>query len=317
MPVVDAKALFAHAIKRDYALAAFNISSLDSLQAVLWAAEAEASPVIAQVLRLTEEYVRDVETYLDAVRLYAGRCKVPVLLQHDHCSSVGEAKLAIDRGFGAVMYDGSSLSFEENAANSAEVARYAHERGVWLEAELGSIPGMEDNCFTDRVEYTSPELARRFISETGCDSLAVSVGTAHGGVAGNEHLPLDFDRLEALVCACPGYPLVLHGAASMPDALREYVNLYGGSIAPVHICSEADIARACRSGVRKANMDVDNWLAYTGALRQFFSERPGEFFPTAYLEFARNAWENEVRHKLRKVVGSSGMATDFYGGTGK
>ena len=208
MPVVDAKALFAHAIKRDYALAAFNISSLDSLQAVLWAAEAEASPVIAQVLRLTEEYVRDVETYLDAVRLYAGRCKVPVLLQHDHCSSVEEAKLAIDRGFGAVMYDGSSLSFEENAANSAEVARYAHERGVWLEAELGSIPGMEDNCFTDRVEYTSPELARRFISETGCDSLAVSVGTAHGGVAGNEHLPLDFDRLEALLVEAAQIPSV-------------------------------------------------------------------------------------------------------------
>lgn len=314
MPIVAAKELYAHALKRDYALAAFNISSLDSLQAVLWAAEAEDSPVVVQILGLTERYARDFDTYFEAVKLYAGRCKTPVLLQHDHCSDVREAKSAIDRGFGAVMYDGSSLSFGENAENSAYLAGYAHERGAWLEAELGSIPGMEDSCFTDRVEYTSPELAERFIAETGCDSLAVSVGTAHGGVAGSGHLPLDFERLEALVRACPGYPFVLHGAASMPDALREYVNLYGGAIEPTHICSEADIAKACRSGVRKANMDVDNWLAYTGALRQFFAERPETYFPTAYLEFARNAWENEVRHKLRNVVRSSGMAADFSGG---
>lgn len=311
MPIVDAKSLYGHAAARNYALAAFNISSLDSLQAVLWAAQAEDSPVIVQILDLTEKYARDFETYFEMVKLYAGRCGVPVLLQHDHCPSLEEAKLAIDCGFGAVMYDGSALSFEENAENSAYLARYAHERGVWLEAELGSIPGMEDNCFTDKVEYTSPELARRFIAETGCDSLAISVGTAHGGVAGDEHLPFDFDRLEAIVRACPGYPFVLHGAASMPDALREYVNLYGGAIEPTHICSEADIARACKSGVRKANMDVDNWLAYTGALRQFFTEQPGTYFPTAYLEFARNAWENEVRHKLRNVVCSSGMASDY------
>ncbi len=308
MPICEAKTLFALAGANNCALAAFNISSLDSLQAVLWAAEAERSPVIVQVLGATERYVRDVETYLAAVRLYLENCRVPVLLQHDHCASVEEAKRAVDRGFGAVMFDGSALPWEENRRQTAEVAEYAHARGVWVEAELGSIPGMEDTVFSGHAEYTDPEKADRFIAETGCDSLAVSVGTAHGGVAGEEHLPFQFDRLERLCLRRPGYPFVLHGGASMPHSLLAYVNLYGGAVPSAHICSEADIARACRMGIRKVNMDVDNWLAYTGALRQFFSEQPECFFPTEYLEYSRNAWEQEVRHKLRTVVCSSGTA---------
>ena len=311
MPLIDARTLLADAVKNNYALAAFNISCIDSLNAVLWAAEAEISPVIVQVLRFTEEYVRDIDTYLDAVRLYIERCKVPVLLQHDHCASVEEAKRAADRGFGAVMYDGSALPYEENRKNTAEVVRYAHEKGVWVEAELGQIPGMEDQTFSDHAEYTYPELAVKFIEETGCDSLAVSVGTAHGGVPGEEYLPFDFERLQAIHTLKPEYPFVLHGAASMPHSLLAYVNLYGGNVPQTHICSETDIAAACKRGVRKVNMDVDNWLAYTGALREFFAEKPEKFFPTEYLARARDAWENEVRHKLRKVAGSSGMADHF------
>ena len=308
MPICGAGALFSGAVARNYALAAFNISSLDSLQAVLWAAEAERSPVIVQVIGATERYVRDVETYLRAVRLFLEKSSIPVLLQHDHCSSVEEARTAVDRGFGAIMFDGSALPFEENLARTAEVVTYAHRKNVWVEAELGSIPGMEDTVFSEHVEYTSPALADAFIRESGCDSLAVSVGTAHGGVPGNAHLPFQFERLEQLHQMRPDYPFVLHGGASMPDSLLAYVNLYGGSIPPTHICSEADIAAACRQGIRKVNMDVDNWLAYTGALRQYLEEKPERFFPTDYLEYARNAWENEVRHKLRNVVGSSGMA---------
>lgn len=308
MPICEAKSLFALAQANNCALAAFNISSLDSLQAILWAAEAECSPVIVQVIGAAERYVRDVDTYLAAVRLYLENCRVPVLLQHDHCASVEEAKRAVDRGFGAVMFDGSALPWEENRRLTAEVVNYAHASGVWVEAELGSIPGMEDTVFSDHVEYTDPELADRFIAETGCDSLAVSVGTAHGGVAGDEHLPFQFDRLAQLCQRRPGYPFVLHGGASMPHSLLAYVNLYGGAVPSAHICSEADIAEACRCGIRKVNMDVDSWLAYTGALRQFFAERADCFFPTEYLAFARNAWEQEVRHKLRRVVGSSETA---------
>lgn len=311
MAFIDARTLFADAVKHNYAVPAFNISTIDSLNAVLWAAEAENSPVIVQVLRQTEEYVRDVDTYLEAVRLYIGKCKVPVLLQHDHCASVEEAKCAIDRGFGSVMYDGSALPYDENRANTAEVVRYAHERGIWVEAELGQIPGMEDQTFSEHAEYTTPELAARFIDETGCDSLAVSVGTAHGGVPGENYLPFDFDRLKAIRALKPDYPFVLHGAASMPHSLLAFVNLYGGNVPETHICSEEDIATACTCGAHKVNMDVDNWLAFTGALRQFFEDKPDKFFPTEYLAHARNAWENEVRHKMRKVAGSSGAADNF------
>lgn len=311
MAFIDARTLFADAVKHNYAVPAFNISTVDSLNAVLWAAEAENSPVIVQVLRQTEEYVRDVDTYLEAVRLYISKCKVPVLLQHDHCSSVEEAKRAIDRGFGAVMYDGSALPYEENRANTADVVHYAHERGIWVEAELGQIPGMEDQTFSEHAEYTTPELAVRFIEETGCDSLAISVGTAHGGVPGENYLAFDFERLKAIHDLKPDYPFVLHGAASMPHSLLAFVNLYGGNVPQTHICSEEDIATACMSGAHKANMDVDNWLAFTGALRQFFEEKPDKFFPVEYLSHARNAWENEVRHKMRKVAGSSGAADNF------
>lgn len=308
MLIKDARILYDNSISNNYALPAFNICSLDSLQAILFAAEAEKSPLIVQVIHFTEKYVRDVDTYLEAVKLFIEKTTVPVLLQHDHCSSVEEAKRAIDRGFGAVMYDGSFLPYKENVETTSEVVEYAHKKGVWVEAELGAIPSMEDTTFSDNVKYTDAFEADRFILQTGCDSLAISVGTAHGGVPSDDYLPFEFGRLKEITDVRPDYPFVLHGAASLPNSLQAYVNLYGGEIEPTHICSEEDIARACKSGIHKVNMDVDNWMAYTGALRQFFTERPSEFFPVSYLDFARRAWEEEARHKICHVTGSTGMA---------
>ena len=311
MPMYDPGKIMEDAVAHNYAVAAFNIGNLESLQAVLWAAEKENAPIFVQVLDITEKYVRDVDTYLKAVRAFLDKCAVPVVLHHDHCSCVEQAIEAVDRGYKSVMFDGSALEFEENLEKTARVVEYAHRNGVWVEAELGSIPSFGDTSFSNSAVKTDAELAAKFIKLSGCDSLAVAVGTAHGGVAGSGYLEFDFQRLEALRKKCPDYPFVLHGAASMPHAILEYVNLQGGRVEEMHICSERDVALACKSGIHKANMDVDNWLVFTGAVRQYLRENPEVYYPLAFLEKGRDAWENEARHKIRNIAGSSGMAGHF------
>lgn len=311
MSKYNPKEIMNDAVACNYAVAAFNISTLDSLQAVLWAAEQERSPIFVQVLGMTEDYARRIDPFLKSVHAYLDDCTVPVVLQHDHCVTAEQARQAIDRGYQAVMFDGSALPYEENVRQTAQVVDYAHRHGVWVEAELGCIPSLEDREFTARTVRTDPVAADAFIQETGCDCLAVSIGTAHGGVAGKDYLPMDFDRLQALQQLRPTYPFVLHGAASLPHAMLAYVNLHGGQVEEMHICSETDIAKACKMGIHKANMDVDNWLAFTGAIRQYLQDVPQTYYPVSYLAYGRDAWEQEARHKIRSVAGCAGMADHF------
>lgn len=311
MALIAPKILMEDAVKNNYALAAFNINNLESLQAVIWAAEKENSPAVLQLIGDTEDYVKDKAAFYETVRRYAERSTAPLMLHHDHCSSLNEFKAAVDAGFPSAMFDGSALPFEENIAQTKQAASYAHKHGVWVEAELGSIPSMAAVAFSDNMTLTDPEAAATFIRETGCDSLAVAIGTAHGGVRSDGHLPMYFDRLEAMNALCPGFPFVLHGGASLPAALIDGANRYGGQVDTMHICSEEDVAKACRNGVRKVNMDVDNWMVFTTTIRKFFMEHPEVYNYRFYLDEARTAYMEEVRHKLRTVVHSTGCAKAF------
>ena len=184
MALVTMKRLFDHAMKEKYTVGAYNVFNLDTLVAVLQAAEKEDSPVIVKLSMGSRKYQPYFETFVRCVKLYAEAVHVPVGLNHDHCKTVENAKEAIDYGIPSVMFDGSHLPFEENVASTREIVRYAHECGAWVEAELGKMAGFEDEVFAESTQFTDPHQAAEFIRLTGCDSLAVSVGTSHGGVAG-------------------------------------------------------------------------------------------------------------------------------------
>ena len=202
MALVTMKRLFDHAMKEKYTVGAYNVFNLDTLVAVLQAAEKEDSPVIVQLSMGSREYQPYFETFVRCVKLYAEAVHVPVGLNHDHCKTVENAKEAIDYGIPSVMFDGSHLSFEENVASTREIVRYAHECGAWVEAELGKMAGFEDEVFAESTQFTDPHQAAEFIRLTGCDSLAVSVGTSHGGVAGDSSLKLSAARFPKAIRWC-------------------------------------------------------------------------------------------------------------------
>lgn len=319
MPVIrDIHRLYAHALKNKYIIPAFHVWGIESVKAVLRAAADEDSPVIMQILTPTLDNVAPFPAFLETIRVYAEEYPVPVVVNRDHSPSVEAAVKAVDMGFPSVMFDGSSLPFDENVRKTRQVTDYAHERGVWVEAELGSIPGLEDEAFSTCTRYTEPEQASEFLEKTGCDSLAVAVGTAHGGVRAEEHLKIDFERLENIQKAAGKVPLVLHGAAALPWELVDEVNLYGGKAEHLMMCTEETIERTRLYGVAKANMDVDNWLAVTAALRKQFAQKPEQFNPIVYMKETENAMYRVVRHKMHNVSRSTGMAARFMneGGAG-
>jgi len=304
--IVQLDQLYVDAMKRRYIVGAFNVFNYDSLCAVLEAAEEEQSPVILQVSMGARKYVPDFRQFIEVMKIAALSVSVPVGINHDHCPTAEAAMQAVDAGVGGVMFDGSHLSFEENVRFTREVVEYAHARGVCVEAELGRLPGFEDEIFADHVEFTNPDAAKRFVTLTGCDSLAVSAGTSHGGVKAAENLPLHMEVLERIQAELPGFPLVLHGAASLPLHLIEYVNEQGGRVEVMKNCSESSIRRSAEYGVCKANMDVDNFLAFTGAVRRVLREQPDKYDPRVYLKQGKDAWKEEVMWKMSQVTGSSG-----------
>lgn len=307
MGLVSPRDLFARASAGNFGLGAFNVFSLESLIAVLEAAEAQHAPAIVQISMGARAYVRHLDCFVATVKCYAERCSAPLFLQHDHCSTVAACQEAIDAGVQAVMFDGSHLDFEENIAQTAEVATLAHARDVWVEAELGCLPGFEDLVFSEEAVYTDPELVGEFIDRTGCDSLAIAVGTSHGGVKNDGCLPFKFDLLEQIVRQRPGYPFVLHGGASLPPELIDDCNAQGGRVEHLRNCSEADIAKAVRLGVRKINMDVDNFLPCTTGIRQHLNEKPALYDPRKYLAQGFAGFRAEVEHKLKNVLMSAGQ----------
>lgn len=308
MAFQDPREIYAHALRHHYALGAFNVCSIESILAVMQAAQSQQAPVVVQVSMGARAYVRDLPAFVIALRAFAKGFDVPMFLQHDHCTSEKACVQAMDAGVQAVMFDGSHLPYEENVRQTARVAEIAHKRGVWVEAELGCLPGFEDLVFSKSAVYTDPEAVPRFIEATRCDALAVAVGTSHGGVQGSDYLPLDLGRLRQIIAKCPGYPFVLHGAASLVPEKIDACNRQGGRVPYLRNCSEENIAAAVCAGIKKANMDVDNFLMFTTAARQFLNTHPELYDPRKYLAAGRDAFQAEVEHKLRDVMGSAGKA---------
>lgn len=303
------KKIYDDAMRHGYALGAFNVNSIESILSVMDASDAMEAPLIVQVSMGARGYVKHLAAFVETIKRFAAEYhKSAIFIQHDHCPSVEDCITAIDAGVQAVMFDGSHLGYEENIRETRRIADYAHERGIWVEAELGRIAGFEDMTFAESTVFTDPGTVADFVQRSGCDALAVAVGTSHGGVVGDDYLPLDAERLSAIIAAIPETPIVLHGGASLPPELIDACNAEGAKVEYLRNCSEESIRKAVSLGVRKVNMDVDNFLVFTTAVRKYMNEHPDKYDPRKYLTEGRKAYQTEVEHKLSDVVCSKGFA---------
>ncbi len=313
-PLVNTKELFEKAIKEGYALGAFNINNMELLQAIIEAGTEENAPLILQVSAGAREYASP--TYL--VKLAEAALEsspVPIALHLDHGADFEICKACIDGGFSSVMIDGSHHPFEENIALTKKVVEYAHARGVTVEAELGKLEGVEDDVKVASGEgsYTDPAEAAEFVERTGCDSLAIAIGTSHGAYKFAGAAELDFDRLTEIKKAIAertgneNYPLVLHGSSSVPADLVAKCNEYGAKIDGAAGVPEEMLAKASKMGIAKINIDTDLRLAMTAEIRKVYAEKPSEFDPRKYLGPARAEVKKLVKHKLQ-VFGCAGKA---------
>ncbi|MGN0975859.1 MAG: class II fructose-bisphosphate aldolase [Gemmiger sp.] len=315
MPLVkNQKDLYEFAVKNKFTMPAMHMSGLASLRAILDAAQEEDSPIIIQLMGPTLPMFQPFDKFMEFFEAICNEYTIPILLNHDHNPSVENCKKCIDMGFPSVMFDGSSLPYEENVAKTKEVADYAHAHNAWVEAELGSIPGLEDMVIgPDSCIYTSPEQAVDFIKATGCDSLAVAVGTAHGGVRADAPLDINFELLGKIREAVgDSYPLVLHGAASLPTDHIDAVNALGGKVEYLKMCTEETIRKTSAYGVAKANMDVDNFLVITAKVREFLAAKPDVYAHVHYMFYAMAGLKEEVKRKIRDVTNSGGFGSKFY-----
>jgi fructose-bisphosphate aldolase class II len=308
MAFVSTKKLFEKAYREQYAVGAFNINDMEIIQGVTEAIAEEKAPVILQVSAGARKYARQ-EYLLHLVRAAMECTGIDCVLHLDHGEDFEICKACVDGGFTSVMIDGSKYPFEENIALTKKVAEYAHSKGVPVEAELGKLAGVEDNVSVADKDaiYTDPAQAEEFVKRTGCDSLAVAIGTSHGAYKFKGEPKLDFERLEKIKKLLPGFPLVLHGASSAPADLVKVCNDYGGNIPGARGVPEEMISQATKMGVCKVNIDTDLRLAMTGAIRKVFAESPGEFDPRKYLGPARDAIKQVVKRKI-KFLGCAGKA---------
>lgn len=309
MPLVNSRTLFERASREGYAIGGFNVNNMELVQAIVDAAEEKRAPIIFQVSAGARKYARQ-EYLVKLVEAAVATSTIPIVLHLDHGEDFEICKACIDGGFTSVMIDGSRLPFEENIALTRRVVDYAHPRGVSVEAELGRLAGVEDNISVSEQEarFTDPDQAAEFVARSGCDSLAIAIGTSHGAYKFKGEPKLALDRLREIVAKLPsGYPLVLHGASSVLPELVEMCNAYGGKIAGAQGVPEEMIREACRIGIRKVNIDTDLRLAMTGAIRKYLAEHPEEFDPRKYLGPAREAVRQVVLHKI-DVLGSAGKA---------
>ena len=307
MPLTSPRAMFERAYKEGYAIGAFNVNNMEIIQGIMEAGTEEKAPLILQVSAGARKYAGQnyIVKLIEAGLLEAD---LPVVLHLDHGADFDICKACIDDGFTSVMIDGSHLPFEENVAVTRRVVEYAHDRGVWVEAELGRLAGVEETVSSRKSVYTDPEEAETFVARTGCDSLAIAIGTSHGPCKFSGEARLDFERLDAIAARLPGVPLVLHGASSVPQEAVAAVNAHGGNVAGTSGVPEDLLRRAAASAICKINIDTDLRLAVTAAIRTLLTERPETFDPRAYLTAGREAVRGMVRHKIRAVLGSSGQA---------
>ena len=306
MPKVSTAELFEKAYTGGYAVGAFNVNNMEIIQGIVSAAEAEKAPLILQISKGARKYAHHIYL-MKLIDAALELSDLPIAIHLDHGDSYELCVDCIDGGFTSVMIDGSHLPFEENVALVKKVVDYAHPRGVPVEAELGRLAGVEEHVSVDERDaiFTNPDEAREFVERTGCDSLAVAIGTSHGAYKFKGKAELDFERLDKIEQALPDYPLVLHGASSVLKEFVDLCNKYGGDLPGAQGVPEEMISRAVKTGVCKVNIDTDLRLAMTATIRKYFSEDPSNFDPRKYLGPARDALQQMVVHKLR-VLGCSG-----------
>lgn len=305
MPLVTTKEMFKKAYEGKYAVGAFNVNNMEIIQGIVEAAAETKSPLVLQVSAGARKYANPIylKKLVEAAVIDSG---VDIALHLDHGDSFEICKQCIDDGFTSVMIDGSALSFEENIALTKEVVDYAHPKGVVVEAELGKLAGVEDevNVSAEDATYTDPDQAVEFVKRTGCDSLAIAIGTSHGAHKFTGDPKLDYARLEKITNLLPGFPLVLHGASTVVREFVDMCNEYGGDIPGAQGVPEDMLQRAAKFGVCKINIDTDLRLAMTGAVRKNIIDEPGNFDPRKYLGAGRTAIKEMVKHKIINVLGS-------------
>ena len=311
MSIVTSKEMFRKAYNGGYAIGAFNVNNMEIVQGITEAAAELRAPLILQVSKGARAYAN--HTYLmklvEAAVIETG---LPICLHLDHGDSFELCKSCIDGGFTSVMIDASSKPFEENIAITRQVVEYAHDHGVVVEAELGTLAGIEDEVKVEEghASYTRPEEVQEFVERTGCDSLAIAIGTSHGAYKFKPGTKpqLRFDVLEAVEKNLPGFPIVLHGASSVPQEFVAEINKYGGNMPGAIGVPEDQLRQAARSAVCKINIDSDLRLAMTASIRKYFAEHPADFDPRQYLKPARAAIKAMVAHKIVDVLGCDGKA---------
>ncbi len=312
MPLVTTKEMFEKAYKGGYAIGAFNVNNMEIVQGITEACAEEKAPVILQVSKGARAYAN--HNYLVKLVEAAIACNpdLPIALHLDHGPDFETCKSCIDGGFTSVMIDASSKPFAENIEVTKKVVEYAHEHGVVVEAELGTLAGVEDDVKVSAEDssYTRPEEVAEFVEKTGCDSLAIAIGTSHGAYKFKPGTKpqLRFDVLHECEKMIPGFPIVLHGSSSVPQEYVEMINKFGGAMPGAIGVPEDQLREAARSAVCKINIDSDLRLAMTGTIRQFFAEHPDKFDPREYLKPARANIKEMVRHKLVNVLGCNGKA---------
>lgn len=311
MALVTTKEMFEKAYKGGYAVGAFNVNNMEIVQGITEAAKDLNAPLILQVSKGARAYAN--HTYLmKLVEAAVIETELPIALHLDHGDSFETCKSCIDGGFTSVMIDASSKPFEENIAVTRQVVEYAHDRGVVVEAELGTLAGIEDdvNVSVEDSSYTKPEDVQEFVERTGCDSLAIAIGTSHGAYKFKPGTKpqLRFDILEEVEKRLPDFPIVLHGSSSVPQEFVNLINKYGGNMPGAVGVPEDQLRKAASMAVCKINIDSDLRLAMTASVRQYLAEHPDHFDPRQYLKPARQAIMDMVSHKIVNVLGCNGKA---------
>ena len=322
--LVNTRDMFAKAVTGGYAIPAYNFNNMEQMQAIIMACVETKSPVILQVSKGARDYanINLLRNMAKGATEYAHElgCDIPIVLHLDHGDSFETCKDCIDNGFSSVMIDGSSLPYEENVALTKKVVEYAHKFDVTVEGELGVLAGIEDEVQAEVSHYTQPSEVIDFVSKTGVDSLAISIGTSHGAFKFTAEQctrnadgilvppPLRFDILKEIEKKLPGFPIVLHGSSSVPQQYVKIINEYGGKLKDSVGIPEEQLREAAKSAVCKINIDSDGRLAMTAMIRKVLAEQPAVFDPRKYLAPAREALKQMYMHKNIDVLGSAGKA---------
>ncbi len=317
MPIVTSKKMFEDAYKGGYAIGAFNVNNMEIIQGITAAAVQEHAPLILQVSKGARAYANHIylmkliEAAVEDAQQNAGFA-LPICVHLDHGDSFELCKSCIDGGFTSVMIDGSSKPYEENIKLTRQVVEYAHDHGVVVEGELGTLAGIEDEVQVSAEDssYTRPEEVEDFVTRTGVDSLAIAIGTSHGAYKFKPGTKpqLRFDILEEVSRRLPGFPIVLHGSSSVPQEFVKIINENGGNMPGAIGVPEDQLREAAKMAVCKINIDSDLRLAMTACIRQYFNQHPDHFDPRQYLKPARNAIKDMVAHKIVNVLGCNGRA---------